>query len=52
MPEVMKRSKAAGVKSMIVTGGSLHESREGLRLAKQLGALCKDLDNLILNLFS
>ncbi|KAF8528264.1 Mg-dependent DNase [Gautieria morchelliformis] len=37
MPEVMKRSKAAGVKSMIITGGSLHESREGLRLAKQLG---------------
>ncbi|KAF8519137.1 Mg-dependent DNase [Hysterangium stoloniferum] len=36
LAEVMKRSEAAGVKSMIITGGSLHESSEALRLAKQL----------------
>ncbi|EPQ60510.1 Mg-dependent DNase, partial [Gloeophyllum trabeum ATCC 11539] len=34
---VLERSRAAGVKSMIITGGSLHESREALELAKQLG---------------
>ncbi|TFY55818.1 hypothetical protein EVJ58_g8009 [Rhodofomes roseus] len=34
---MLERSRAAGVKSMIITGGSLHESREALELAKQLG---------------
>ena len=34
---MLERSRAAGVKSMIITGGSLHESREALQLAKQLG---------------
>ena len=34
---MLERSRAAGVKSMIITGGSLHESREALHLAKQLG---------------
>ena len=33
---MLERSRAAGVKSMIITGGSLHESREALHLAKQL----------------
>ncbi|GJJ09887.1 hypothetical protein Clacol_004111 [Clathrus columnatus] len=33
--EVMKRSQNAGVKSMIITGGSLHESREAIKLAKE-----------------
>ncbi len=32
---MLERSRAAGVKSMIITGGSLHESREALELAKQ-----------------
>lgn len=32
---VLERSRAAGVRSMILTGGSLHESREALELAKQ-----------------
>ena len=41
MSEVMKRSRAAGVKNMIITGGSLHESREALGLAKQLSAWWK-----------
>jgi Tat protein secretion system quality control protein TatD with DNase activity len=36
LAEVIKRSEAAGVKSMIITGGSLHESGEALKLAKQL----------------
>lgn len=34
---MLERCRAAGVKSMIITGGSLHESREALELAKQLG---------------
>ena len=34
---MLERARAAGVKSMIITGGSLHESREALELAKQLG---------------
>ncbi|KZT30716.1 Mg-dependent DNase [Neolentinus lepideus HHB14362 ss-1] len=34
---VLERSRAAGVKSMIITGGSLDESEEALELAKQLG---------------
>ncbi|KAI0094377.1 Mg-dependent DNase [Irpex rosettiformis] len=32
---MLERSRAAGVKSMIITGGSLHESKEALELAKQ-----------------
>ncbi|KZT02417.1 uncharacterized protein LAESUDRAFT_752139 [Laetiporus sulphureus 93-53] len=34
---VLERARAAGVQSMIVTGGSLHESREALEIAKQYG---------------
>ncbi|RPD82351.1 Mg-dependent DNase [Lentinus tigrinus ALCF2SS1-7] len=34
---MLERSRAAGVKSMIITGGSLHESKEALELAQQLG---------------
>ena len=34
---MLERSRAAGVKSMIITGGSLHESKEALELANQLG---------------
>lgn len=33
----MERAKAAGVVSQIITGGSLKESRESLKLAKQNG---------------
>lgn len=33
----MERSKQAGVKSMIITGGSLHESKKALDLAKKYG---------------
>lgn len=36
LTEVMKRSQAAGVKSMIITGGSLRESRQAVQLAKEL----------------
>ncbi|KII93770.1 hypothetical protein PLICRDRAFT_171480 [Plicaturopsis crispa FD-325 SS-3] len=32
---MLERSRAAGLKSMIITGGSLHESKEALHLAKQ-----------------
>ncbi|CAL1695080.1 unnamed protein product [Somion occarium] len=32
---MLERCKAAGVRSMIITGGSLHESKESLELAKQ-----------------
>ncbi|KAL0578992.1 hypothetical protein V5O48_002987 [Marasmius crinis-equi] len=34
---VLERAKAAGVKNMIITGGSLHESEEALKLAKEHG---------------
>ena len=34
---MLERSRAAGVKSMIITGGSLRESKEALKLAKQHG---------------
>jgi TatD DNase family protein len=34
---MLERSRAAGVKSMIITGGSLKESKEALTLAKQHG---------------
>ncbi|TCD65661.1 hypothetical protein EIP91_002334 [Steccherinum ochraceum] len=34
---MLERSKAAGVKSMIITGGSLHESKEALELAREHG---------------
>jgi len=32
---MLKRSNNAGVKNVIITGGSLHESKEALALAKQ-----------------
>ena len=32
---VLERSRLAGVKSMIITGGSLHESKEALELARK-----------------
>ncbi|KDQ14435.1 hypothetical protein BOTBODRAFT_66043 [Botryobasidium botryosum FD-172 SS1] len=35
--DMMKRSAAAGVKTMIITGGSLKESREALKLAEETG---------------
>ncbi|KAF9029257.1 Mg-dependent DNase [Hymenopellis radicata] len=31
---MLERARSAGVKSMIITGGSLHESREALKLAE------------------
>jgi len=34
---MLERSRAAGVKSMIITGGSLHESRQALQLAHKHG---------------
>lgn len=34
---MLERSREAGVESMIITGGSLHESKEALNLAKQHG---------------
>jgi len=34
---VLERSRLAGVKSMIITGGSLHESKEALQLAETHG---------------
>lgn len=37
MEAMLERCRAAGVKSMIITGGSLHESKEALELANQLG---------------
>ncbi|EFI28668.1 TatD DNase domain containing 1 [Coprinopsis cinerea okayama7 len=36
MTEMLQRCKVAGVKSMIITGGSLSESKEALDLAKEL----------------
>ena len=36
---VLERSRLAGVKSMILTGGSLHESKEALQLAETYGSL-------------
>ena len=32
---MLERCRAAGVKSMIITGGSLHESGEALELARK-----------------
>lgn len=34
---MLERAKLAGVKSMIITGGSLKESRDALKLAKEKG---------------
>lgn len=34
---MLARSRAAGVQSMIITGGSLHESKEALIVAKEHG---------------
>ncbi|KAI0030200.1 Mg-dependent DNase [Vararia minispora EC-137] len=35
--DILERSRNAGVKSMIITGGSLHESEVALKLAKECG---------------
>lgn len=35
---VLERSRLAGVKSMIITGGSLHESKEALQLSQKYGS--------------
>lgn len=37
---VLERSRLAGVKSMIISGGSLFESKEALQLAETHGLLC------------
>ena len=37
---VLERSRLAGVKSMIISGGSLFESKEALQLAETHGSLC------------
>ena len=34
---MIERSRAAGVKTMIITGGSLRESRQALQLAESTG---------------
>jgi TatD DNase family protein len=34
---MLERSRAAGVKSMVITGGSLKESKQALELAKKYG---------------
>ncbi|KAF9269409.1 hypothetical protein L218DRAFT_1029692 [Marasmius fiardii PR-910] len=34
---MLERARNAGVKSMIITGGSLHESKEALKLAREHG---------------
>ncbi|KAI0320452.1 Mg-dependent DNase [Amylostereum chailletii] len=36
LEEMLRRSKAAGVQSMIITGGSLTESKDALKIAKDL----------------
>jgi len=36
--DMLRRSKTAGLKTMIITGGSLRESKQALDLAKQHGA--------------
>jgi hypothetical protein len=36
---VLERTRLAGVKSMVITGGSLHESKEALQLAETHGSL-------------
>ncbi|KZV83150.1 Mg-dependent DNase [Exidia glandulosa HHB12029] len=40
MHAVLERAQNAGVKSMIITGTSLSESREAVRLAKEFGFFC------------
>ncbi|KAG8905582.1 hypothetical protein FRB99_008640 [Tulasnella sp. 403] len=35
--DMLQRSRTAGVRSMIITGGSLRESREALKIAKHYG---------------
>ena len=37
---VVHRARSVGVHQMIITGGSLHESREAVRMAKELGLTC------------
>ncbi len=47
---MLERARAAGVRSMIITGGSLHESREALGLAETHGTITVTISsrNLIL----
>jgi TatD DNase family protein len=40
MKDVFERSKAAGLRSFIVTGGSLSESRTAIALAKEHKLFC------------
>ncbi|KAJ7169721.1 Mg-dependent DNase [Mycena filopes] len=40
MDTMLQRARNAGVKSMIITGTSLSESREALNLSKELGFFC------------
>ena len=51
-PAMLERAQAAGVKSMIITGGSLHESREALKLAQDHGASLHPDEELSLKLSS
>jgi len=37
---MMNRSRSAGVRSMIITGGSLSESRTALHMSRDLGLYC------------
>lgn len=37
MAAMLQRSKDSGVRSMIITGGSLEESKHALELARELG---------------
>ena len=37
---MLERARAAGVRGMIITGGSLHESQEALDLARAHGDYC------------
>jgi TatD DNase family protein len=40
MKDIFQRSKEAGLRSFVITGGSLSESRHALALARQCGVFC------------